>query len=189
MSDLHQVPRNDRVHCRVQENWAWYALSYCCRKQGLPDFFSLCFFCYFEWDSFQSIKGPPDWEVTTLTPQHFAEFFSGLFLKYIVFVQAKCTGFKINKWVEEVGSSLFSQLLIAVYVLVWIHIFGFGFEWLWEGVVMFFLVAFCSRESFLGSANKSLTSWWTEIVFCLLDFAVCLPLLVHSLFITLCSVS
>lgn len=52
-----------------------------------------------------------------------------------------------------------------------------------------FLVVFFSREGFHETANKSWTSWWTEIVFCLLDFSVCFPFLVHSVFITLYSVS
>lgn len=68
--------------------------------------------------------------------------------------------------------------------LFWVGILRF-----WEGVVVVFLAAFCSRGGFHETTNKSWTSWWTEIVFCLLDFTVCFPSLVHSLFITLCSVS
>lgn len=55
--------------------------------------------------------------------------------------------------------------------------------------MLVFLVAFCSRGGFHETANKSWTNWWTEIMFCLLDFTLCFPSLVHSLFITLCTVS
>ena len=101
-------------------------------------------------------------------------------------MQEKCKFF-FEK--AEVGCSFFSQLLIGVYLFLCTCISGLGFEGFGKGGRVVFLVAFCSGGGFRETANKSWTSWWTEIVFCQLEFTVCFPSLVHSLFITLSSVS
>lgn len=71
----------------------------------------------------------------------------------------------------------FGGSMYALDTYFWVGIWRSG-----EDVVVIFLVAFFSRKGFHETANKIWTSWWTEIVFCLLDFSVFSPFFhfIHS---------